>query len=274
MAARTSPKGRPRPPDSRETPADAAILLVGIDCATLAEKTGFAVGSLDPADPSRVRIHEARCCARGDELAPLALAAIGDRPALIGLDAPLGWPGPLADTLSWHQAGAPFGSPVLSDDRMFSRATDLDIRTRFGKRPLEVGADRIARTARAALRLLGDLEARRNKPLPLGWKPGAPDDVQAIEVYPAATLAAHRVVSKGYRQLPAARRKVLRALASQLVLSPGLERALAANPHALDAVLCVLAAADYVRGLAVAPSVEQTTLSRREGWIWVRPPAG
>ena len=95
--------------------------------------------------------------------------------------------------------------------------------------------------------------------------------MQALEVYPAATLAAHRVASKGYRQLPAARKKVLRALASQLVLPAGLDRTLAANPHALDAVLCVLAAADYLRGDAVPPSVEQTMLSRREGWIWVRP---
>lgn len=257
---------------SREIPADAAVLLVGIDCATLAENTGFAVGSLDPADPSRVRIHDARCCMRGEALAELALAAVGDRTsALIGLDAPLGWPAPLGETLSWHQAGAPFGSPLLPDDRMFSRATDLDIRTRFGKRPLEVGADRIARTARAALRVLGDLEQRRGNVVPLGWKPGIPDGVEALEVYPAATLAAHRVASKGYRQLPAARKKVLRALASQLVLPKGLDRTLAANPHALDAVLCVLAAADYLRGLAVPPSIEQTMLSRREGWIWVRP---
>jgi len=265
-------KATPAEPASREIPADAAILLVGIDCATLAENTGFAVGSLDPADPSRVRIHDARCCARGEELAPLALAAIGERPALIGLDAPLGWPAPLGETLSWHQAGAPFGSPLLSDDRMFSRATDLDIRTRFGKRPLEVGADRIARTARAALRVLGELEQRRNKAVALGWKPGPPEGVQALEVYPAATLAAYRVASKGYRQLPAARKKVLRALASQLILPKDLDRTLAANPHALDAVLCVLAAADYLRGLAAPPTIEQTMLSRREGWIWVKAP--
>lgn len=259
----------PAPPPPPAIPDDAAIRLIGIDCATLAQNTGFAVGSLDPVDPSRVRIHLARCCAPADVLAELAVEAIGEGPALLGLDAPLGWPAPMADTLSWHQAGAPFGSPVVSDDRMFSRVTDLDIRTRFKKRPLEVGADRIARTARAALRLLADIELRRNKPVPLGWKPGVPDGVQALEVYPAATLAARRVASKGYRQLPAKRRAVLKALAKVLVLPAGMDRVLAANPHALDAVLCVLACADYLRGEAVPPSIEQASAAKREGWIWV-----
>jgi hypothetical protein len=265
---RTKTVARPAP--SAELPEDAAIRLIGVDCATLAQNTGFAVGSLDPANPARVRIHAARCCAASDELAALSVDAIGDRPALLGLDAPLGWPAPLADTLSWHQAGAPLGSPILPDDRMFSRVTDLDIRARFGRRPLEVGADRIARTARAALRLLADVEVRRNKPVPLGWAPGPPDGVHALEVYPAATLAAYRIASKGYRQEPARRRAVLRALAPQLTLPRGLDRLLVANPHALDAVLCVLAAADYLRGLAVPPPLEHAGVSRREGWIWVR----
>lgn len=266
--ARRLPAERPTIPD------DAHVLLVGIDCATLAENTGFAIGSLDPVDPSRVRVHAARCCVAGDLLAALSADAIADHPAILGLDAPLGWPAPLADTLSWHQAGAPLGSPVLPDDRMFSRATDLHVRARFGKRPLEVGADRIARTARAALRLLADIEIRRNKPVPLGWSPGAPDGVEALEVYPAATLAAYGVVSKGYRQERSRRGAVLRALASELVLARGLEGVLVASPHALDAVLCVLAAADYLRQNVEPPPTDQTALSRREGWIWVRAPAG
>ena len=69
---------------------------------------------------------------------------------------------------------------------------------------------------------------------------------------------------------PETRRRVLRGLGPTLVLPKGLDRTLAANPHALDAVLCVLAVADYLRGDAVSPTVEQTMLSRREGWIWVR----
>lgn len=263
-------KRKPVAPDP-SIPDDAAVRLIGIDCATKPENTGFAVGSLDPTDPARVRIHLARCCAPAEVLASLAVDAIGERPALLGLDAPLGWPAPMADTLSWHQAGALFGSPVVTDDRMFSRVTDLDIRARFHKRPLEVGADRIARTARTALRVLSEIEVARNKPVPLGWKPGAPDGVQAIEVYPAATLAAYRIASKGYRQLPAKRRAVLKALAGSITLPKGMDRTLAANPHALDAVLCVLACADYLRGDAVAPSLERHATVKREGWIWVRP---
>lgn len=253
----------------REPPPD-AIRLVGIDCATLAEKTGLAVGALDPASGA-VFVTAARCCAKGDQLAALVADAIGAGPALLALDAPLGWPAPLGDTLSWHQAGAPFGSPVLPDDRMFSRATDLEIRARFGKRPLEVGADRIARTARAALRLLADIEARRSAAVPLAWTPGTIEGVCAIEVYPAATLRGHGIPHDGYRLQAKPRRSVLEALRVGVALPPSLARG-AVDPHLLDAVLCVLAAADFATGNVRPPPLDQTALSRREGWIWARDP--
>lgn len=269
-SARTNARKPRAAPAAVETPPSGALRLVGIDCATLAENTGFAVGALDRGS-GRLYVTAAKCCAKGDELAALIADAIGSGPALLALDAPLGWPAPLGDTLSWHQAGAPFGSPVLPDDRMFSRATDLEVRERFGKRPLEVGADRIARTARAALRLLADVEVRRNAPVPLAWTPGTVEGVCAIEVYPAATLRAHAIPSDGYRQQPKPRRAVLDALRTRMTLPPSLARG-PINPHLLDAVLCVLAAADFAAGHGRPPPLDQTSLSRREGWIWVRDP--
>lgn len=244
------------------------ITLVGVDCATLPENTGYAAGTFASG---RLEVRDARCCKRGDGLAALVAEALGPGPALLALDAPLGWPVPLAETLSWHQAGAPLGSPVVPDDRMFSRATDLEVRARFKKRPLEVGADRIARTARAALRLIADIELQRNIPVPLAWTPGSIQGIAALEVYPAATLAARRIVSKGYRQERRRRREVLTALA--LDLPKDLARVAVASPHALDAIICLVAAADFAAGNVHPPPLDQATLARREGWIWSRDPS-
>jgi hypothetical protein len=41
-----------------------------------------------------------------------------------------------------------------------------------------------------------------------------------------------------------------------------------ASADALDAAVCVLAAADFLRGEAMPP--EDQALAEREGWIWVR----
>ena len=55
---------------------------------------------------------------------------------------------------------------------MFRRITDVFIQTRLGKRPLDVGADRIARTAYAALAILAILRVELGIPIPLAWTPG------------------------------------------------------------------------------------------------------
>jgi hypothetical protein len=63
---------------------------------------------------------------------------------LDAIDAPLGWPKPLAETLIDHRAGLPIETPA---NAMFRRTTDLFIQRKLKKTPLDVGADRIARTA-------------------------------------------------------------------------------------------------------------------------------
>ena len=50
---------------------------------------------------------------------------------------------------------------------LFRRQTDDDIHTRFRKRPLEVGANFISRTAVAALKLLQKLRTSTSMAIPL-----------------------------------------------------------------------------------------------------------
>jgi hypothetical protein len=68
--------------------------------------------------------------------------------------------------LDTHRAGAAI---AISPDAMFRRATDLFIQRELKKTPLDVGADRIARTAYSVLRLLTDLRTKLAAPIPLAW---------------------------------------------------------------------------------------------------------
>ena len=133
----------------------------------------------------------------------------------------------------------------------------------------DVGADRIARTAHAALQLLQELRAITRRPIPLAWVPRF-KDVAAIEVYPAATLTAYRIQASGYKRADqaSARVEMIEALRDHLRLpadvSPMRERA-----DVLDAAVCVLAAADFMNDRVVYP--EDDVLAAQEGWIWFRP---
>ena len=186
---------------------------------------------------------------------------------LLALDAPLGWPAPLGDALAGHRAGDPLDA---SAHALFRRATDRDVRARLGKQPLDVGADRIARTARAALGLLGALREQLDLPIPLVWYPDV-EGVGAVEVYPAATLRAYGVDATGYKRADgaAARGRVVGALRAEVDV-PDLP-VLIESDDAVDAAVCVLAGADVVRGRARGPT--DRALAEREGWIWVRDPA-
>ena len=135
------------------------------------------------------------------------------------------------------------------------------------QRPLEVGADKIARTARAALEMLQEVREATGETIPLAWDPGLNEGVHAIEVYPAATLKAYLGEVPKYKDDQAARRKLLAFLAEHLRL-PEDTSAMENNADALDAGLCVLGAVDFLRGDAMEPEDQQKAW--KEGWIWVR----
>jgi hypothetical protein len=136
--------------------------LLGIDCATDPKKTGLALGEVRGES-----IHILRCTTGSSRMTPAMIANdwLKDYDdVLIALDAPLGWPKALGFCLFNHKAGVPI---KLDADVLFSRATDKAIRKRLGKKPLEVGANLIARTAVAALSLLGELRQSTDRQIPL-----------------------------------------------------------------------------------------------------------
>ena len=138
----------------------------------------------------------------------------------------------------------------------------------MGKTPLDVGADRIARTAHAALGLLAKLRSRLDLEIPLAWSPDFTPPVAAIEVYPSATLKARGIRSAGYKKPGdvAERDGVIEALATLMGLPKDVS-AMSERADALDAAVCLLAAGDFLSGSAVPPQDQE--LAVKEGWIWV-----
>ena len=226
--------------------------IIGIDCATQPGKTGLALAHVEG---SVVVIEEMEIGSEARK--PVAIVAdwVANRdPFLLALDAPLGWPIAMGRALIDHKAGD--GLSVVPD-QLFRRATDEAIEKRLEKRPLEVGANLIARTAHAALKFLDEVRKRTGLPIPMAWQPGVSSGGTAIEVYPAATRIAH-----GARDAPGS----LEGLETTFRLLEACQRL--SSEHARDAIVCAIAGADFLAGLAVPPT--NWELALREGWIWTR----
>lgn len=237
--------------------------IVGIDCATDPKKVGLALSEFDEVS------HRLLCAQQGAglNLAETVAEWINHQhPVLIALDAPLGWPMDLGQSLHNHAAGAPIEA---EGNQLFRRETDRFIKRRLNKQPLDVGADRIARTALAALNLLKGIRDFTGCEIPLAWRPEI-EQTSAIEVYPAATLTSHVMPAQGYKTNSAEHEHVRSRIIDDLEEYIAIEdRApLLKSADTLDAVICCLAAADFLSGKSSQP--EDLELAMKEGWIWVR----
>jgi len=225
--------------------------LLGIDCSTDPKKTGLALG-----EKGGGIIHILRCTIGSKRMPPAMIAFEWLKEyedVIIALDAPLGWPKALGLNLAKHRAGMPL---KVNPDKLFSRQTDISIRERLGKKPLEVGANLIARTAVSALTLLDELRRSTQRQIPLAWAPVEKEQWRAIEVYPSATRICHGVPDVGGS---------LEGL-EQLIDYSSVLSTLQKSKDAVDAVVCVLAAADFIDGRAIGPVDHE--LASFEGWIW------
>lgn len=245
--------------------SEQTTIVIGVDCATQPKKVGLARGALEP--DGTARLTDATQQPSHDAIAATVAGWVQpDRLCLIALDAPLGWPSALGATLATHEAGQTIATPP---NALFRRATDRFVKAHIGKQSLDVGADRIARTAHAALALLERVRARTGQSIPLAWS----EDLTAtgaIEVYPAATLQARGARSAGYkkRNNDPERREVAEALSAAVTVAPALAERLVTNDDLLDAAVCVLAGVDFLRGDAMPPP--DPRIAAKEGWIWVK----
>jgi len=248
-------------------PTADTTVIVGIDCATESERIGLARAELRRGECT---LTDARVGGSDLPVHEVIGRWFGRTTrGLVALDAPLGWPLLLADMLPDHRAGERLvGNPGL----LFHRHTDEFVRKIVGKNPLEVAADRIGRTAHSSLDLLDRIRKRTRSEIPLAWSHDFGTGLHAIEVYPAATLAAHGLPSSRYKKMDQVetRLTILSGLENKIRLAPH-EMLLQVNADALDAAVCVLAGLDFLAGETVAPTVGDY-IARKEGWIWVRKP--
>lgn len=247
------------------------MIVIGVDCATDEKKMGLALGSVDNKKTTILKVSVGGKNERVVDLIEKWLPE--GQPALLALDSPLGWPRKLAQELLDHSAGMPLKVPP---DHLFSRLTDHRVKETIAKRPFEVGADRIARTAHSALKLLQSLREKTGSAIPLAWERDDVRETCAIEVYPAATLAARRINVQGYKKPKARdeRLKLIELISNHLEIATSREQReqLESSSDAIDAVVCVLAASDFLLGKCLQPKPKDEETARKEGWIWVLHP--
>ncbi|SHJ52244.1 Protein of unknown function [Desulfatibacillum alkenivorans DSM 16219] len=238
--------------------------IIGIDCATSHTRTGVAYGECKGAD---VRIRHVEV-GNSNMVKDMASAIAKADRVFLAMDAPLGWPALLAEGLADHQAGDPL--PGKAND-LFRRHTDRFCWKAIGKLPLDVGADRIARTAHAALAILAELRELTGEPIPLAWSPDYEEKACAGEIYPAAVLIKYGLPSSGYKDDKSQkcldiRKQILDGVIPLLKGAENMEL-LHKNADALDAALCILGGRNFLMGDVCFPDNEK--LARKEGWIWI-----
>jgi predicted RNase H-like nuclease len=236
--------------------------IIGIDCATDPKNVGLACGRWEKGRLQIIAVTNGQIHNPEDIVTEWIASS---ETCLLAMDAPLGWPQDFGHTLAEHTAGMPLQE---EPNQFFRRETDRFVQRTFGKVPLDVGADRIARTALSALQLLGILSEKKGVTIPLAWDVNF-SGIAAIEVYPAGTLKASHVQSSAYKrpEQRETRQGLLAWLANEADLPEDLSLPLE-DADVLDAMLCVLAGADFLSGKAYPPT--DLALAQKEGWIWIR----
>jgi predicted RNase H-like nuclease len=237
--------------------------ILGIDAAVDPKNVGLAVATRTASGTWQIEAVASGTLNR--DLAEQASAMLDpDRPILLAVDSPLGWPAALGRTLVEHAAGRVV-KPYSNE--LFTRETDRFVRAHTGLKPLEVGADRIARTARAALALIDGIRRQTGNDLPLVLDPAEARTGGLLETYPAATLKQLGLPSRGYKKPDArpVRRSIIEGLSDRLELGDHVSICLNSD-HCLDAVLCTLTAIEFLNGNCPPPT--DPNLAHQEGWIW------
>ena len=252
--------------------ASGPLTVIGIDCAAQPKNVGIALGRRSQGATRVEMVYSGKREGWDVERTADLIEKEASSSILLALDAPLGWPQALAETLPAHFAGR---APRFTANEMFRRRTDDVVKEKLDKRPLDVGADKIARAAHAALRFLESLREATGLAVPLAWSPGHATGVSAIEVYPAATLIAYGLLpSLSYKKSTKESKNERRKLVDGLVDIVELEAArneMVARDDLLDAAVCVIAGVDFAEGNVVEPTGEEIDRAKREGWIWFKP---
>ena len=227
------------------------MITLGIDLSS--QPTNTAASVIDWEDGRAIARPPCLHCTDED------LLLLIDGADATGIDAPFGWPIEFVAAVNnwphdtWSQAGR---------DRLRFRETDRDVRTMQSVWPLSVSTDTIALPAMRAMSLLK--------------KCGVTDrsgDGKFFEVYPAASLRAWSMTSRGYKEAkkPECIDARHRMLASLRVAMPWLVAPddYAEDADALDSLVAALTARAASQGRTIQPGSSQIDAAKCEGWIHI-----
>ncbi|ERJ12910.1 DUF429 domain-containing protein [Haloplasma contractile] len=242
--------------------------IIGIDCATDPKKVGLSLGDYKDGNVHLIE-SELGSTSRKSVAERLRDWINQDDLILIGIDAPLGWPQKLSENLINHHAG----EALLCDAHsMFRRFTDQFVKQTLNKQPLDVGADRIARTAHKALEIIDELRNLTNQTISLCWDFDSINSLPGIyllEVYPAATLTSYHLKNTGYKDKKKThdRELIVEHLNHHINIQIKTDL-LIENADVLDSAICLLAVKDFIYGNVYTPA--DLSLAKKEGWIWIK----
>ena len=227
------------------------MLTLGIDLSSQPANTAASV--IDWANGRAIARPPRLHCSDGD------LSQLIDSAEAIGIDAPFGWPMEFIAAVSdwphdtWSQERR---------DRLRFRETDRFVRATQSVWPLSVSTDTIALPAMRAMSLpkKHDVSDRSG-------------DGRFFEVYPAASLRAWTMTSRGYKEAKKAecieaRHQILIALriAMPWLMAPD---DYAEDSDALDSLVAALTARSAWQGRTLLPNPSQKSAAKREGWIHI-----
>ena len=242
----------------------AKIKIIGMDCATEAQKVGLSMGIYDNHSISLI---ETKLGSDGRSVVEIIANWIKyDEKVVFAIDAPLGWPEDLGTSLYHHSAGQALS---VEANLLFRRATDRFIKKTLGKQPLDVGADRIARTAYAAVKIIDELRKFLKCNIEMAWNPNNINGVSVIEVYPAATLQCYGIRNGSYKDKAqrSERKEILNGLLQVMNIRCD-SKAMIQSADVLDGAVCLLAAKDFLDGKVYFP--DDIEKAKKEGWIWIK----
>ena len=102
--------------------------VIGLDCATDDSKIGVALGEYEAG---HIRVLHIELCSRARPAVSVISEWLDEtQAALLAIDAPLGWPAPLARALRRHSAG---DALAVAPNDMFRRETDRFIQRQIRK---------------------------------------------------------------------------------------------------------------------------------------------
>lgn len=242
-----------------------AVRILGIDLSSQAKNT--AAWTL-LADGQNVVPRECIFPADDDRLNRLIEDA-----EVIGIDVPFGWPTPFLRAVrslpDW-----PTGTWAELRDGFRLRETDRAVHAVIRQiQPLSVSSDRIALPAMRAMGLLNRWKVVDRSGLV------ETDGRWFVEVYPAATLHAWGLPSRGYKHVDSNRRAAAAEKRREILAGLRMRfgwgddsivlKAAEASDHSLDALVAGLTALLAHQGNTLRPTEEQVVAAKTEGWIHV-----